>query len=180
MLRILSNVASAVSSLLSPASSTRANAPSSLASSNIDVSSIASTPTKSLLFQEEEEEQTFLLPPIDELMEFNHEAAIRCVNALEAQKINNHAITDMAMKQSKELPHVKDLQILHITTAQDGWGKIDERWGPLPQPNGWEHPSAKPYTVDDFPILPLPPSTIEDSYSDDEEEDEDTVSPMEA
>ena len=98
----------------------------------MDVSSIASTPTRSHLFLEQEQEQDFLLPPIDELMEFDHEAAIKRVNTLEAQKINTHAITNMAMKQSKDLPHVKDLQILHITTAQDGWGKIDERWGPLP------------------------------------------------
>ena len=82
-------------------------------------------------------------------MEFNHEATIRRVNALEAQKQNNQQITGMAMAQSKELPHVKDLQILHITTAQDGWGKIDNRWGPLPQPNGWEihyHPPHHPHS----------------------------------
>jgi hypothetical protein len=141
-LRTLSDAAYSVGSLPSPASSTGATVTTSPTTSNMDVSSIASTPQESpsLLFhmQAEDEDQDFLLPPIDDL------------------------IKEDDKKQSKMLPHITDLKIieqsLDITTANDGWGKIDERWGPLPQPNGWDQPSAKPYSVDDYPVL-LPPSS---------------------
>jgi hypothetical protein len=156
MLHILSNVASAVGSLPSPASSTQANAATSPTLSDMDVSSIASTPPSRLFHlqaQEETEEQTFLLPPIDDLFDQNK--------------------TDAYKSRCKPLPYIEDLQILNVTTAQDGWGKIDDKWGPLPQPNGWDHPSAKPYSVDDFPILSPPPSNYSDAdgeYEDEEEE----------
>jgi hypothetical protein len=156
MLHILSNVASAVGSLPSPASSTQANAATSPTLSDMDVSSIASTPPSRLFHlqaQEEAEEPAFLLPPIDDLFDQNK--------------------TDAYKSRCKPLPYIEDLQILNVTTAQDGWGKIDDKWGPLPQPNGWDHPSAKPYSVDDFPILSPPPSNYSDAdgeYEDEEEE----------
>ena len=122
------------------------------ATSNSNEDSIASTPNQtpkaSLLFLKvEEEEPVFHLLHIDEL--------------LPVKSLIGDTPEDAQSENTPDLKLKLEEITLDITTALDGWGSTDKRWGPLPQPNGWETPSSKPYSVDDYPIL-SPPMSQED------------------
>ena len=156
-LQTLSNAAYGVRSIPSPPASDRATiATSPMSTYNED--SIASTPHRSpspsLRYLNVEQGSNLVLPPIEDLLPIKN------------------LIGDIDQDaQSKDTPHLQSILddiTLHITTATDGWGHIDKQWPPLPQPNGWDQPSAKPYTVDDFPLLSPPPPLDSGSDADSE------------
>jgi hypothetical protein len=118
---------------------------------------IALSQEMSLLFNLQAEEaseqnEAFLLSPLDEAKKIKEEYIKKVAEV-------------QAMEQSKMLPDLDKIPVINcmllITTALDDdqdWGTIDEKWGPLPQPNGWED---KNYIKDNYPVLlPLPSSKM--------------------
>ena len=110
-LRTLSDTAYGIGSIPSPAAS------------NTEQDSIASTPNQtpkaSLLFLkvEEEEAPVFHLPHIDEL--------------LPVKSLIGDTPEDAQSENTPDLKLKLEEITLDITTALDGWGSTDKRWGPL-------------------------------------------------
>jgi hypothetical protein len=109
-----------------------------------------------------EQNEAFLLSPLDEVKKIKEEY-IKKVAEVQAKK------------QSKTLPDLDKTPVINhmllITTALDDdqdWGTIDEKWGPLPQPNGWKD---KNYMKDNYLVLPPPlsPKTWEYLLQEDDE-----------
>src|SRR5260221_6746409 len=129
----------------SPAYSTTANAPTSPALSDMQSSSIQSTPP-SLLFnlQAQVEDQRHLLSPLPDLKDLRPVSDLFLDHPYKKAPFSKQ-VTANAMAQCKPpsaaIHNFVAEQLLAITSASD------EEWivPSVSEPNGWHHPSAKPF-----------------------------------